>query len=354
MRRCSTPGAAAGGPLLARAQGGAGGAGAGAHAGRARRRCCRRRSRCACWRTCSPPRAHRPCRTSRRATPIFSWRSTTAPERGGAGAAPETREGVAAARRPLGAGGPRSGGGVAAAGGTAAGRATPHAGPAPPTEGGATGSAGRRRRWRRRACWPSTAPFPSRRHLASCAAWRSNCLSARTIRRNCSGPGRCSSRRSARCPKSRSAPPAHGRARGDLGWRAGWLLPVWERMAALPQSFGRRAAHQAGARAGGRIRSVDADWLARIEQAQRNNPRDANLQYLAGMACMKRQLWGKAQQLLTQAGLGLNDDRIAPPRLAGLGAAGRGARRRPRGLRGVEACGTGAECMMFRRYRFHS
>ena len=33
----------------------------------------------------------------------------------------------------------------------------------------------------------------------------------------------------------------------------------------------------------------------------------ANLQYLAGMACMKRQLWGKAQQLLTQAGLGLQD-----------------------------------------------
>jgi len=25
------------------------------------------------------------------------------------------------------------------------------------------------------------------------------------------------------------------------------------------------------------------------------------------MACMKRQLWGKAQQLLTQAGLGLQD-----------------------------------------------
>jgi len=25
------------------------------------------------------------------------------------------------------------------------------------------------------------------------------------------------------------------------------------------------------------------------------------LQYLAGVACLKRQLWGKAQQLLTQA-----------------------------------------------------
>jgi HemY protein len=55
---------------------------------------------------------------------------------------------------------------------------------------------------------------------------------------------------------------------------------------------------------------VDADWLARIESAQRNNPRDPNLQYLAGMACMKRQLWGKAQQLLTQAGLGLQDTEL--------------------------------------------
>ena len=40
------------------------------------------------------------------------------------------------------------------------------------------------------------------------------------------------------------------------------------------------------------------------------NPRDATLQYLAGMACMKRQLWGKAQQLLTQAALGLSDAKL--------------------------------------------
>ncbi|MET0906679.1 MAG: hypothetical protein ABWY10_11410, partial [Tardiphaga sp.] len=53
--------------------------------------------------------------------------------------------------------------------------------------------------------------------------------------------------------------------------------------------------------------SVDAQWLASIESAQRANPRDPNLQYLAGIACMRRQLWGKAQQLLTQAGLGLHD-----------------------------------------------
>ena len=56
--------------------------------------------------------------------------------------------------------------------------------------------------------------------------------------------------------------------------------------------------------------SIDAAWLARIEAAQKANPRDATLQYLAGMACMKRQLWGKAQQLLTQAVLSLQDKQL--------------------------------------------
>ncbi len=52
---------------------------------------------------------------------------------------------------------------------------------------------------------------------------------------------------------------------------------------------------------------MDAAWLARIESAQQANPRDTRLQYLAGMACAQRQLWGKAQQLLTQAAPQLRD-----------------------------------------------
>ncbi|MDM0114282.1 heme biosynthesis HemY N-terminal domain-containing protein [Variovorax sp. J22R133] len=95
--------------------------------------------------------------------------------------------------------------------------------------------------------------------------------------------------------------------RGDLALARSWLLPVWERMVENSRSLGDGLRVKLARVLEAGLDSVDADWLARIETAQRNNPRDPNLQYLAGMACMKRQLWGKAQQLLTQAGLGLQD-----------------------------------------------
>lgn len=94
---------------------------------------------------------------------------------------------------------------------------------------------------------------------------------------------------------------------GDLALARAWLLPVWERMVAQPQALGDALRVKLVRALEAGLDSVDGDWLAAIESAQRNNPRDPNLQYLAGMACMKRQLWGKAQQLLTQAGLGLQD-----------------------------------------------
>jgi HemY protein len=95
--------------------------------------------------------------------------------------------------------------------------------------------------------------------------------------------------------------------RGDLALARQWLLPAWERMVSQPRALGDMLRVKLARALEAGLDSVDADWLARIESAQRNNPRDPNLQYLAGMACMKRQLWGKAQQLLTQAGLGLQD-----------------------------------------------
>jgi HemY protein len=46
-------------------------------------------------------------------------------------------------------------------------------------------------------------------------------------------------------------------------------------------------------------------WLARVEAGQQAQPQDARLQYLAGMVCLRHQLWGKAQSLLAQAVKGL-------------------------------------------------
>ena len=47
--------------------------------------------------------------------------------------------------------------------------------------------------------------------------------------------------------------------------------------------------------------ALDAAGLARLEHQQRLSPQNPHLQYLAGQACMQRQLWGKAAQLLGQA-----------------------------------------------------
>jgi HemY protein len=90
---------------------------------------------------------------------------------------------------------------------------------------------------------------------------------------------------------------------GDARLALGWLEPAWGSYRKLNDSLKIKLVRALEACGD----SLDADWLSRIEAAQRNDPRDAALQYLAGMACMKRQLWGKAQQLLTQAALGLRD-----------------------------------------------
>ena len=91
--------------------------------------------------------------------------------------------------------------------------------------------------------------------------------------------------------------------RGDARLARDWLLPAWESQGELGDNL--RVKLVCALEEG--LDSVDAGWLARIESAQKAHPRDATLQYLAGMACMKRQLWGKAQQLLTHAALGLQD-----------------------------------------------
>ena len=97
---------------------------------------------------------------------------------------------------------------------------------------------------------------------------------------------------------------------GDAALARAWLLPVWNRMLEPRSDLGDKLritlinVLEAG------LDSLDPAWLARIEAAQLGRPRDANLQYLAGMACLGRQLWGKARQLLEQAAPALQDQAL--------------------------------------------
>ncbi|HEY5580122.1 MAG TPA: heme biosynthesis HemY N-terminal domain-containing protein [Rhodoferax sp.] len=102
---------------------------------------------------------------------------------------------------------------------------------------------------------------------------------------------------------------------GDVELARNWLLPVWDHMLAQPGALTDaqrisliRALESSFAMASG---APEAPWLTRIEQAQLADPADSNLQYLAGMTCMRLQLWGKAQQLLQHALPKLQDAGLA-------------------------------------------
>ncbi len=94
---------------------------------------------------------------------------------------------------------------------------------------------------------------------------------------------------------------------GNAELARSWLLSVWDDCMQSQSSISDSLRIKLIAAFEGGLDSVDAPWLARIEAAQLARANDANLQYLAGMACLSRQLWGKATQLLTQAVLGLQD-----------------------------------------------
>jgi HemY protein len=99
--------------------------------------------------------------------------------------------------------------------------------------------------------------------------------------------------------------------KGDPALARTWLKPVWNKLQhdakqlskvqqlKLVQTFDRSFTGQDSAE--------ERDWLVWIEAAQKANPRDALLQFLAGRLCQKRQLWGKAQLLLAQAAPALED-----------------------------------------------
>ena len=94
---------------------------------------------------------------------------------------------------------------------------------------------------------------------------------------------------------------------GSVALARAWLLQVWDQAMQPRSNIGDSLRIKLITVLEVDLATLDAAWLARIEAAQRSQPQDANLQYLAGMACLNRQLWGKARQLLSQAALGLQD-----------------------------------------------
>lgn len=88
-----------------------------------------------------------------------------------------------------------------------------------------------------------------------------------------------------------------------------WLQPVWTPLQSessqwTPDQLVRMV--QAVEASLADAQAPDArQWLARVEAAQQAQPQDARWQYLAGMVCLRHQLWGKAQGLLSQAVKGL-------------------------------------------------
>ena len=98
---------------------------------------------------------------------------------------------------------------------------------------------------------------------------------------------------------------------GDRALVRQWLRPVWDGTLAQPEAAEpalrarlARVLEQALIATG---EPSDQQWLALVEAAQQAQPRDPNLQYLAGMACRHRALWGRAQLLLGQAAQSLTD-----------------------------------------------
>ena len=89
-----------------------------------------------------------------------------------------------------------------------------------------------------------------------------------------------------------------------------WLEPIWYRYPQLSESAQIRVVRALEASFSSDSVAVDHTWLAKIETAQRQLPHDSRLQYLAGMACLHRQLWGKAQQLLSGCAAHLGDENL--------------------------------------------
>jgi HemY protein len=89
-----------------------------------------------------------------------------------------------------------------------------------------------------------------------------------------------------------------------------WLQPLWEPLQShktdtwTPDQLARMVLALEASWADAQV-SEARPWLVRVEAAQQAQPQDPRWQYLAGMLCLRHQLWGKAQGLLSQSVKGL-------------------------------------------------
>lgn len=88
---------------------------------------------------------------------------------------------------------------------------------------------------------------------------------------------------------------------GDAALGRSWLAQVWQGMRKAPRSLDADTRAELVKALEEVDEAADAHWLAEVEATQQEQALDPALQYLAGMACMKRQIWGKAQQHLRKA-----------------------------------------------------
>ncbi len=99
--------------------------------------------------------------------------------------------------------------------------------------------------------------------------------------------------------------------KGDPMVARTWLKPIWNQLLQDPPKLSQSQELKLIQCLDSSFQGLDSqdekEWLISIENAQKANPRSALLQFLAGRLCQKRQLWGKAQLLLSQAAPVLQD-----------------------------------------------
>ena len=99
--------------------------------------------------------------------------------------------------------------------------------------------------------------------------------------------------------------------KGDPMVARSWLKPIWSRLLQEPLKISQaqelKLIQCLDSSFTGKDIQDEKDWLMSIETSQKANPRSALLLFLAGRLCQKRQLWGKAQVLLSQAAPSLQD-----------------------------------------------